>query len=85
MPLYYLFVLAVCYSDFRLQWKHLWHTIPFFVVNLIFVPRFYLAGELEKIQFFKVHNQMPEMLIFHSIVEFQYVFYIVGVFLILKK
>ncbi|MCP2026017.1 AraC-like DNA-binding protein [Flavobacterium sp. HSC-32F16] len=85
MPLFYLFVLAVCYSDFRLQWKHLWHTFPFLAVNLIFVPRFYLAGELEKILFFKVHNQMPEMLIFHSIVEIQYIFYIVGVFLILKK
>lgn len=85
MPLFYLFVLAVCYSDFRLQWKHLWHLFPFLAVNLIFVPRFYLAGEVEKIQFFRIHNQMPEMLIFRSIVEFQYVYYIVGVFLILKK
>ncbi|WP_343697500.1 AraC family transcriptional regulator [Flavobacterium sp.] len=85
MPLFYLFVLAVCYSDFQLKWKHLLHGFPFILVNLIFLPRFYLAGEIEKIQFFKVHNQMPEMLFFHAIVEFQYVFYIVGVFLILRK
>lgn len=85
MPLYYLFVLAVCYSDFRLKWKHLLHAIPFLAVNLIFVPRFYLTGDIEKIQFFKLHDQMPEMLIFRFVVEFQYVYYIVGVFLILKK
>jgi len=85
MPLFYLFVLAVCYSDFQLKWKHLWHVIPFLVVNLIFIPRFYAADELQKIQFFKVHNQMPEMLFFRVLVEVQYLIYIVSVYLILKK
>lgn len=85
MPLFYLFVLAVCYSDFQLKWKHFLHAIPFLFVNFIFIPRFYAVGEAEKIQFFKVHNQMPEMLFFHITVEVQYLFYIVSVYLILKK
>lgn len=44
MPLFYLYVLAVCYSDFRLKWKHLLHLLPIIVVNLVFLPRLYLGG-----------------------------------------
>jgi len=85
MPLFYFYVLAVCYSDFRLKWKHLIHVIPFVVVNLVFIPRFYLASDTEKLHFFEFHNQMPEMYFFQILVEIQYFFYIVSVFLILKK
>jgi AraC-like DNA-binding protein len=85
MPLFYLYVLSVCYSDFRLKWKHLLHAIPFIVVNLVFVPRFYFAPDIEKMHFFEFHNQMPEMHFFLILVEVQYFFYIISVFLILKK
>ncbi|WP_235830909.1 hypothetical protein [Flavobacterium ustbae] len=34
MPMIYLYVLAVCYSDFKLKWKHLLYAIPFFIMNL---------------------------------------------------
>jgi len=85
MPLFYLYVLSVCYSDFRLKWKHLLHAIPFIVVNLVFVPRFYFAPIAEKLHFFEFHNQMPEMHFFLILVEVQYFFYIISVFLILKK
>lgn len=85
MPLFYLYVLSVCYSDFRLKWKHLLHAIPFIVVNLVFVPRFYFAPTAEKLHFFEFHNQMPEMKFFLILVEVQYFFYIISVFLILKK
>ena len=85
MPLFYLFVLAVCYSDFRLKWKHLLHVIPFIVVNLVFIPGFYAADEIEKVRFFRIHDQIPEMLFFRFLVEIQYFFYIISVYLILKK
>lgn len=85
MPLFYLYVLAVCYSDFRLKWKHLVHLIPFIIVNLVFVPRFYLATDIEKMHFFEFHSQMPEMHFFLILVEIQYLFYIISVFLVLKK
>jgi len=85
MPLFYLYVLAVCYSDFRLKWKHLVHTIPFIIVNLVFVPRFYFASGIDKFNFFQFHDQSPEMYFFHVLVEIQYLFYIISVFLILKK
>lgn len=84
MPLFYLFVLAVCYSDFRLKWKHLAHAVPFVVVNLSFLPRIYL-NDTDLDTFLPSLNRMPEIYFIQILIEFQYVFYIVSVFLILKK
>ena len=85
MPLFYLYVNAVCYSDFTLKRKHLLHLIPFIVANLILVPRLYLAEGVAKEYFFKSMWNSPEMFFYQVIGELQYFFYIVGVFLVLKK
>lgn len=85
MPLFYLFVLAVCYSDFRLKWKHLLHVLPFIVVNLVFIPRIYMSLDVDKDIFAATLNQMPEIYFIQIVIEFQYAFYIVSVFLILRK
>ena len=85
MPLFYLSVLAVCYSDFRLKWKHALHSIPFLLVNLVFIPRIYLSNHIERDTFVTILNQMPEIYLIQILIEFQYVFYIVSVFIILKK
>ncbi|OXA92383.1 helix-turn-helix domain-containing protein [Flavobacterium hercynium] len=83
MPLFYLFVRAVCYYDFRLKWNHLVHLLPFIILNLVFIPRVYLNSEIEI--FGTTFNQLPEIIFFHVLVELQYAFYIVSIFLILKK
>lgn len=85
MPLFYLYVNTICYSDFTLKRKHLLHFIPFIVVNLILVPRLFLAEGAAKESFFKDMWQSTEMFFYQVIGELQYFFYIVGVFLILKK
>ncbi|UQB69860.1 helix-turn-helix domain-containing protein [Epilithonimonas zeae] len=85
MPLFYLYVNAVCYSDFTLKRKHLLHLIPFIVANLILVPRLFMAEGAAKELFFKDMWHSPEMFFYQAIAELQYFFYIVGVFLILKK
>jgi AraC-like DNA-binding protein len=85
MPLFYLYVLAACYTDFRLKRKHLLHTIPFLIINLVLVPRLYLSNGAEKKYFFEHHNQMFEMYFFQVLIEVQYLFYIISVFVILKK
>ena len=41
LPTFYLYVLSVCYSDFKLKPKHLIHFVPFLIANLILLPRFY--------------------------------------------
>jgi AraC-like DNA-binding protein len=83
MPSFYLYVLSVCYSDFRLKWKHLAHLLPFIIINLLFIPRIYLS--IDEGSFIGPLNQMSEIYFIQVVIEFQYVFYIVGVFLILKK
>ncbi|WP_316634151.1 helix-turn-helix transcriptional regulator [uncultured Flavobacterium sp.] len=85
MPLIYLYVLAVCYSDFRLKWRHLIYTLPFVVMNVVFMPRFYLQSGIVKEQFIAVYNQMSEVYFFQILIELQYWFYIISIFLILKK
>ncbi|KUG12257.1 histidine kinase [Elizabethkingia sp. HvH-WGS333] len=85
MPLFYLYVNAVCYSDFTLKRKHLLHLIPFIVANLILVPKLYLAEGPAKEYFFKHMWNSPEMFFYQTIGELQYLFYIVGVFIILKR
>jgi AraC-like DNA-binding protein len=84
MPLFYLYVLAVCYSDFRLKWKHLVHLLPIIVVNIAFLPRFYFANGAD-MKLFEFVEKMPEMYFIQILIEFQYVFYIVSAFLILRK
>jgi AraC-like DNA-binding protein len=83
MPPFYLYVLAVCYSDFRLKWKHLIHVLPFVIVNLLFIPRIYLS--IENGSFIGPLNKMSEIYFIQILIEFQYAFYIISVFLILKK
>jgi len=85
MPLFYLYVNAICYSDFTLKRKHLLHFIPFIVANLILVPRLYLAEGPAKEYFFKHMWDSPEMFFYQIIAELQYFFYIIAVFIILKK
>jgi len=85
MPLFYLYVLSVCYSDFRLKWIHLMHLLPFIAVNLAFLPRLYLMNDANKAQILEQIDQMPEIYFIQIVVECQYVFYIVSAYLILKK
>jgi AraC-like DNA-binding protein len=85
MPVFYLYVKAVCYSDFRLKSKHLLLLIPFVVANLVFIPRFYLATATESISIYEHFKQMPEIRFFYILGELQYSFYIILVFIILKK
>lgn len=85
MPLFYLYVLSVCYSDFILKWKHLVHLLPILLVNLVFIPRLYLASDADMKLLSGDLEHMPEIYLIQILIEFQYVFYIVSVFLILKK
>ncbi|PXY43726.1 helix-turn-helix domain-containing protein [Flavobacterium hydrophilum] len=83
MPSFYLYVLSACYSDFKLQRKHLVHLLPFIITNLLFIPRIYIS--IQEGTFTGILNQMSEIYFIQILIEFQYVYYIVSVFLILKK
>ncbi len=85
MPVFYLYVKSVCYSDFKLKPKDLALLLPFVFANLILIPRFYFANAMEIIYVFEHFKQMSEIRFFYVLVELQYVFYIVLIFRILKR
>jgi len=85
IPLFYLYVQAICYNDFRLKRKHLLHFALFILFNLILIPRIYQGNDTAKKYFFRHHFETGEMILFQSIIELQYLGYIIAVFIILKK
>ncbi|MEX1384191.1 helix-turn-helix domain-containing protein [Lutibacter sp.] len=85
LPTFYLYVLSVCYSDFKLKPKHLIHIVPFLIANLILLPRFYAVNQASKTSFLEKSSSMIEIQFNHIFIHIQIVFYIIVVFMILKK
>lgn len=84
-PSFYLYVLSICYSDFQLKTRRLLHTLPFFISNLILTPRFYLVNVNEEFFFMKNVVQMPEWMVSNILLKVQAIFYIIFIFITLKK
>ncbi|WP_299257953.1 AraC family transcriptional regulator [uncultured Aquimarina sp.] len=70
LPLFYLYVLSACYSNFRITKKHIIHFFLFISFLIIF-----------KITAFSSQS----LLFFEIIGELQYFTYIIAVFIVLKK
>lgn len=85
LPAFYLYVLSVCFADFRLKSKHLLHIIPFIITNAFFLSRLYLLNDVEKTLFYAHRDQSPEMSFLFFVLGLQTVLYSIGVFLALKK
>ncbi|WP_223705371.1 helix-turn-helix domain-containing protein [Flavobacterium potami] len=85
MPIFFLYIVSVCFAGFRFKTKHLIHTIPFIFTNVVFLFRLYLLSDVEKMQFYNHRSQMPEFYFFQLLLAVQIVLYSIGVFLVLKK
>jgi len=85
LPAFYLYVVSVCFADFRLRSKHLLHLIPFVLTNVVFLFRLYLLNDAEKKLFYVHRDQSPEMFYMFFVLGLQTVVYSIGVFLVLKK
>lgn len=85
LPPFYLYVLSVCFADFRLKAKHLLHAIPFVLINIFYLSRLYFLTDEAKIAFYNHRDQSPEMSSLFLVLALQIVFYSIGVFLVLKK
>jgi AraC-like DNA-binding protein len=85
LPTFYLYVLSVCYSDFKLNPRHLIHGIPFLLTNLILLPRFYTVDLASKISFLEKSSSMPEIQFNHILIHIQIALYIIAAFMILRK
>ena len=85
IPVFYLYILSICYSDFKLKWTHLWHLTPYIIANLVMVPRFYLASTDQKIELFTHFNSNYEIVFNHIALHLQSTIYIVAGFIVLKR
>jgi AraC-like DNA-binding protein len=85
IPTFYLYILSVCYSDFKLKPQYLFHLLPFIVVNLILIPRFYWAPVASKIDFILNRQDMIELQLNHVLFHIQIVIYVSAVFVLLIK
>ncbi|MEM8846632.1 MAG: AraC family transcriptional regulator, partial [Bacteroidota bacterium] len=85
LPTLYLYILSACFSDFRLRYRHALHLIPFMVVNLVFIPRFYLKTQTEKLALLQNFKHVFEIQFNHVLFHIQVAVYVVACFLILRK
>jgi len=56
LPLLFLYICSVIFSDFKLRTKHIIHAIPFILAILILIPRFYSVSYEEKWEVLKATN-----------------------------
>lgn len=84
-PLFYLYVVAVCYSNFQLKAKHLFHLLPFALLSGMMLPRFYLADTEAKLAFLQHYSQMPEATISRIGGHLLFIFYLLAVFRTLRR
>lgn len=85
IPVFYLYIISVCYSDFALKLKYLLHLLPFLVVNLVLMPRFYAVDATLKMSFIQNRQNMIEFQFIHILIHLQIVTYIIAVFRVLRK
>jgi AraC-like DNA-binding protein len=85
IPVFYLYVLSVCYSDFKLKPKYLVHLLPFMIGNVILLPRFYSVNEVSKINFLQNRQSIFELQFNHILFHTQIVVYLIAVFMLLRK
>lgn len=82
---FYLYVLSVCYANFRLKPKHLLHAIPFVAYNLYLMWGIYFVDRAAKIHFLNSMNDRPLMQFFYFLFEFLFQVYFIASFLVIKK
>jgi len=85
LPVFYLYILSVCYSDFKLKPKHLLHSIAFIAVNILLIPRFFSVDSASKLFFIEHIKTMIEIKIIHIAIHAQVLFYFILIFLVLKR
>ncbi|KFC23937.1 helix-turn-helix domain-containing protein [Epilithonimonas lactis] len=85
IPVFYLYVLSVCYSDFKWKPKYFLHLIPFLVVNALLTPRFYSVDLASKFDFIVNRQNMVELQFTHWLFHLQIMVYFAAIFLLLRR
>ena len=87
MPLLYLYLLSVIYSDFKFKKKQLWHLLPWVLNFIVLLPRYYAVDFDSKLAFLNadVADKMLEIKISYIIIHIQIAVYFIMSFIVIKK
>ncbi|GAA4238907.1 hypothetical protein GCM10022291_31170 [Postechiella marina] len=85
LPVFYLYVLSVCYSDFKLKPKHLLHAIPFVIVNILMASTIFGINPDSKVLLLSGLTNDFKNAFIHVFVHIQVVSYLVAVFVVLRR
>lgn len=85
IPVFYLYVSSVCYSDFKLKPQYILHLLPFLMANIVLLPRFYTVDLASKMNFIINRQNMVELQFNHILFHIQIVIYLIAVFMLLRK
>ncbi|WP_346882704.1 AraC family transcriptional regulator [uncultured Algibacter sp.] len=85
LPIFYLYIVSVCYSGFKLKTKHILHTIPFFIVNLLLLTNFYGVNPESSIILLSNLSEDFKNSFVHVFIHIQVVCYLVAVFIVLIR
>jgi len=85
IPVFYLYVLSVSYSDFKFKPKYSIHLLPFLIANIVLIPRFYAVDFASKINFIANRQTSIELQFNHILFHLQTVVYLVAIFMLLRK
>ena len=85
-PLLYFYICSVTYEDFKLKWKYLWHTLPFVIVILLLIPRFYLADFDKKIEILIASDGLIiEFKLIYLLLHVQIAAYLIACYLVILR
>ena len=85
-PFLYFYICSVCYKDFKLKRKHLWHALPFVIAILLLIPRFYLADFDRKIEILIASNGLIiEMKLIYLLLHVQITAYIIVCYIVILR
>ncbi len=87
LPLLYLYLLSVIYSDFRFKAKHLWHLLPWILNILVLFPRFFAVDFESKWDFINANSleRYPEIKISYIFLHVQILIYLIMSFKVIKN
>jgi len=82
---FYLYVLSICYANFRVKPIHLIHLIPFLAFNAFMMWGIYFSDRPAKIKFINGMNDMPLLQFFLFLFEALFQAYFIASFLAIRK
>ncbi len=85
MPMLYLFVVSILYSDFKLEKRFLWHALPFLLITILQLPLFYLADPDTKVGFIAHYLTSPIGIFSTVLAHVQTLFYLELIFILLFR